>query len=138
MSRIPSRVFPGPEQLFLAAALSGFISVAMGAFGTHGLKTRIPTDLLAAFQTGVQYQFWHTLAILAIAMLWRQDPGSRLLGWSGVAMLAGILLFSGSLYGLSLTQLRWFGIVTPFGGVSFLAGWLLLALDRALVLRDRY
>lgn len=123
--------------LFLAfAAVSGFIAVAMGALGAHALKGRLAPDLVAAYQTAVQYQFWHTLAMLWIAGLWRQRLESGLLSWSAVAMLAGIVLFSGSLYALVLTEQRWFGIITPFGGLSFLAGWLLLVLDRVGVLRS--
>lgn len=117
------------------AALSGFMGVAMGAFGAHGLKGKLAADLMAAFQTAVQYQLWHTLAVLAIACLWRSSPDSRLAGWSAGAMLVGILLFCGSLFALSLTEQRWLGSITPLGGVCFLSGWLLLAIDRVLALR---
>jgi uncharacterized membrane protein YgdD (TMEM256/DUF423 family) len=109
------------------AAISGFVGVAMGAFGAHGLRGQRAPELLAAFQTGVQYLLWHALALLLIAELWRRYPDSSLLRWSAVAMAAGIVLFSGSLFLLVLTEQRWLGMVTPFGGVSFMLGWLLLA-----------
>jgi len=137
VSRASAPVVSGPALLSSVAALSGFVGVAVGAFSAHALKARIAHDLLAAVQTGVQYQFWHTLAVLSIAIFWQQRPHSRLLGWSGAAMLAGIVLFSGSLYALGLTGQRGFGIITPFGGLSLLAGWLLLALDRILLFRNR-
>lgn len=120
-----------PAGLSTIAAVSGLIGVAMGAFGAHGLTKSVPADLLAAFQTGVHYQLWHTLALMVIANLWRERPESRLLAWSGTAMLVGIVLFSGSLFALTLTGQRWLGIITPFGGGGLLLGWLLLALDRA-------
>ncbi|RYU63318.1 DUF423 domain-containing protein [Methylolobus aquaticus] len=111
----------------LFAAISGFVGVAMGAFGAHGLRGQRAPELLAAFQTGVQYLFWHALALLLIAALWCRSPDSSLLRWSAAAMAAGIALFSGSLFVMVLTEQRWLGMVTPFGGVSFMLGWLLLA-----------
>jgi uncharacterized membrane protein YgdD (TMEM256/DUF423 family) len=116
------------RRLRVFAASSGFVGVAMGAFGAHGLRGQRAPELLAAFQTGVQYLFWHALAMLVIAELWRREPASRLLAWSAGAMAAGIVLFSGSLFVLVLTEQRWLGAITPFGGVSFMVGWLLLAL----------
>jgi uncharacterized membrane protein YgdD (TMEM256/DUF423 family) len=111
---------------WVLAALSGFVTVLAGAFGSHGLEGRIAERLLAAFGTGVRYQAWHTLAIL-IVLVWRaQRPlrGQRLvLGLWG----AGIVLFSGSLYALALSGITALGLITPFGGVSFLAGWIALA-----------
>jgi uncharacterized membrane protein YgdD (TMEM256/DUF423 family) len=111
----------------LLAALSGFAAVALGAFGAHGLKARLGTDLLAVYQTGVQYHFYHTLALLAVALLALQAPQLSSLRWSGWLFAAGILIFSGSLYVLALSGVRWLGAITPFGGVAFLGGWLLLA-----------
>ena len=116
-----------PWRVRLFAAVSGFVGVAMGAFGAHGLRGQRAPELLAAFQTGVQYLFWHALALLLIAALWCRSPDSSLLRWSAAAMAAGIVLFSGSLFVLVLTEQRWLGMVTPFGGVSFMLGWLLLA-----------
>lgn len=110
---------------WIAVALSGFITVAAGAFGAHGLEGRIPHALLKAFETAVRYQAWHTLACLGI-LVWQQItdvPGQRLvLGlWA-----AGMLLFSGSLYLLALTGTRAIGMVTPIGGVLLMLGWLAL------------
>lgn len=107
----------------------------MGAFGAHGLKGKLALDAMSVFHTAVQYQLWHSVAVLAIANLWRSSASARLAGWSGVVMLAGIVLFSGSLFAFSLTGQRWFGMITPFGGVGLICGWLLLAIDRALAFR---
>ena len=116
-----------PSRVRVFAAISGFVGVAMGAFGAHGLRGQRTPELLAALQTGVQYLFWHALALLLIAELLRRSPDSSPLRWSAVAMAAGIVMFSGSLFVLVLTEQRWLGMVTPFGGVSFMLGWLLLA-----------
>jgi uncharacterized membrane protein YgdD (TMEM256/DUF423 family) len=111
-------------------ALSGFVSVAAGAFGAHALKARLAPDLLAAFETGARYQMFHALALLAVALLLPRFPGAAL-AWAGWLFLAGTLLFSGSLYALALSGVRVLGAVTPLGGVAFLAGWLALALAAA-------
>jgi uncharacterized membrane protein YgdD (TMEM256/DUF423 family) len=111
---------------FLAlAAASGFLAVALGAFGAHGLKTMLSPDLLDIFETGVRYQMYHALALLAVALLAGRSE-STMLGWSGWLFVAGTVVFSGSLYILSLTGIRWLGAITPIGGVCFLAGWALL------------
>jgi uncharacterized membrane protein YgdD (TMEM256/DUF423 family) len=115
------------KNFLVAAALSGFLAVALGAFGAHGLKQRLSADLLAVFQTGVQYHFYHTFALLAVGLLMLQMPTSGALRWSGILFIAGIVVFSGSLYILSLTGVRWLGAITPLGGVAFLVAWLLLA-----------
>ena len=114
------------KRLFLIfSAVSGFFSVALGAFAAHGLQSIISEKLLQTFQTGVDYQFIHTLALLSIALL----PGStRLLLLAGWSFIIGILLFSGSLYLLTLTGMRFLGAVTPFGGTLFLVGWASLAI----------
>jgi len=112
----------------LLAALNGFVAVALGAFGAHGLKQKLSADMLAVYQTGVQYHFYHTLALLAVAVLMLNVAHGNLLRWSGALFIAGIVIFSGSLYVLSVTGIRWLGAITPIGGVAFLAGWLLLAL----------
>lgn len=109
------------------AAFFGFSGVALGAFAAHGLKTRLTPDYLAVFQTGTHYQLIHTLALLAVALLSRHLPG-RLLNTAGWMFALGILLFSGSLYALTLTGISTLGIITPFGGLAFLAGWLCLGL----------
>lgn len=116
-----------PKNYLVIAALSGFFAVALGAFGAHGLKQRLSADMLAVFQTGVQYQFYHTFALLAVALLMLHMPANNSLRWSGILFIAGIAVFSGSLYVLSLSGVRWLGAITPLGGVAFMAGWLLLA-----------
>jgi uncharacterized membrane protein YgdD (TMEM256/DUF423 family) len=115
------------KHYLMAAALSGFIAVALGAFGAHGLKQRLSADLLAVFQTGVQYHFYHTFALLAVGLLMLHMPTNASLRWSGILFIAGIVIFSGSLYVLSLTGVKWLGAITPLGGVAFLVAWLLLA-----------
>ena len=111
---------------FLIGALSAFVGVAAGAFGAHGLKSRLSEDLLAVFETGVRYQMYHAFGLFAAAWAHTRWPGS-LTAASGWLFLAGTLVFSGSLYALSLTGQRWLGAVTPIGGLAFLAGWLCLA-----------
>ncbi len=110
------------------AAVSGLLAVVLGAFAAHGLKGKIEAPLLAAFQTGVHYQFYHTLALLLLALVSLHLPQSGALYWSGWAFIAGIVLFSGSLYGLALGGPSWLGPITPLGGLSFILGWLLLLL----------
>ncbi|MFF7706426.1 DUF423 domain-containing protein [Pseudomonas sp. NPDC007930] len=106
----------------MLAAFFGFTGVALGAFAAHGLKNRLSAEYLAIFQTGVQYQLIHALALLALAALSSTLQG-RLLAWAGGLFAVGILLFSGSLYLLTLTGVGKLGIVTPLGGALFLAGW---------------
>ncbi|EJM71769.1 DUF423 domain-containing protein [Pseudomonas sp. GM55] len=111
----------------MLAAFFGFTGVGLGAFAAHGLKNRLTPEYLTIFHTGVTYQLVHTLALLGVALLATQIPG-RLLTWAGASFAIGILLFSGSLYLLTLTGISKLGIVTPFGGLAFLAGWLCLGL----------
>lgn len=111
----------------MLAAFFGFTGVALGAFAAHGLKNRLSADYLAIFHTGVTYQLVHTLALLGVALLATQIPG-RLMAWAGASFVIGILLFSGSLYLLTLTGISKLGIVTPFGGLAFLIGWFCLGL----------
>jgi uncharacterized membrane protein YgdD (TMEM256/DUF423 family) len=111
--------------LLSLAACSAMISVVLGAFAAHGLKSKLSETLLNTFQTGVQYQMYHSLALILLAILYRQVPQS-LLFYSAGFMFAGIILFSGSLYMLALTQLKWFGPITPIGGLCFIVGWALL------------
>lgn len=114
-------------RLWLAlAAIYGFLGVALGAFGAHALRGRLGEDLLAVYRTGVDYQLHHTLALLAVGVLAQLRP-APLLHYAGLCFALGILLFSGSLYGLALTGIRAFGPITPLGGLLFLAGWALLA-----------
>ncbi len=116
------------KHFLLLAAASGLLAVILGAFGSHGLRGKLDANLLSAFQTGVEYQFYHTLALLAVALLLLRFPHLGLLTWAGLAFVAGILLFCGSLYALALGGPRWLGPVTPLGGLSFMLGWLCLLL----------
>ncbi|MBN3862991.1 DUF423 domain-containing protein [Pseudomonas frederiksbergensis] len=111
----------------MLAAFFGFTGVALGAFAAHGLKNRLSAEYLAIFHTGVTYQLVHTLALLGVALLATQIPG-RLTAWAGASFSIGILLFSGSLYLLTMTGVSKLGIVTPFGGLAFLVGWFCLGL----------
>jgi len=109
------------------AALLLFAAVGLGAFGAHALKTRLAPDMQAIWQTAVQYHAWHALGLLGVGLFTMQRPdapGASLAAW---LFVAGIVLFSGSLYALALSGLRGLGAVTPFGGVAFLAGWLAFA-----------
>jgi uncharacterized membrane protein YgdD (TMEM256/DUF423 family) len=110
----------------MCAGVAGFLGVALGAFGAHALKTRVSPDLLAVFETGVRYQMYHVFALLAAAWAWARWP-SRKFAIAGGLFIAGIVIFSGSLYLLALTGVRWLGAITPLGGLAFLAGWLCLA-----------
>ena len=115
------------DRLFFAlGSLAAFLAVGLGAFGAHALKQRLTPDLLAIFEVGVRYQVYHALALLAVAWATSRWPGAwvHAAGW---LFLAGIVVFSGSLYVLSLTGMRWLGAITPLGGLAFLTGWLCLA-----------
>jgi uncharacterized membrane protein YgdD (TMEM256/DUF423 family) len=111
----------------MAASISGFLAVAIGAFGAHGLKQKISEEMMAVYQTGVQYHFYHTLALLGVGILLQQFPQSLALKVSGWGMLLGMLVFSGSLYLLVLSGTRWLGAITPIGGLALLVAWLALA-----------
>ena len=108
----------------LAGTLCGALGVVLGAFGAHALRRTLTPELLSAYQTGVLYQLIHALALIAVALAARELAGP-LLTAAGISILAGIVLFSGSLYILSLTGIRFVGIITPIGGVAFIVGWLL-------------
>ena len=114
---------PAAKFFLVIGGINAALAVMLGAFGAHALKARLPAELLAAYQTGVQYHFYHALGLLLVGLAVAQLPGLVSLKWSGGLMLAGIVLFSGSLYGLSLSELRWLGAVTPFGGAAFMAAW---------------
>jgi uncharacterized membrane protein YgdD (TMEM256/DUF423 family) len=111
----------------MLAAFFGFTGVALGAFAAHGLKNRLSAEYLAIFHTGVTYQLVHTLALFGVALLAAHIPG-RLVNWAGISFTVGILLFSGSLYVLTMTGISKLGIITPFGGLAFLLGWFFLGL----------
>lgn len=111
-------------KLFLIlASCNGFIAVLLGAFAAHGLKSKLTESLLTTFQTGVQYHMYHSLALFAVGLLALQFPTNNAFRLSGYLFLVGILLFSGSLYTLSLSGIRWVGAITPLGGVAFLLAW---------------
>ncbi len=120
------------KAFLIIASLSGALSVALGAFAAHGLKKVLPPASLLTFETGVRYQFYHTFALLAVAILYSKIPAKWMV-WSGYSFITGIVLFSGSLYCLAfvydeMSGLRKLGIITPFGGLFFIAGWLLLGI----------
>jgi len=112
----------------LLGAISAFTGVAMGAFGAHALKAVLSPEMLEVYKTGVNYQMWHALGLIGIALIPRQTQESQLILWAGHLMFAGIVLFSGSLYLLTILNLKWLGMITPLGGVAFLGAWLLITL----------
>lgn len=109
------------------AAIAMFLAVALGAFGAHALKARLSADMAAVWHTAVQYHAWHALALFGLGLLMLHWPERADLGLASWLLLAGIVVFSGSLYALALTGARQLGAVTPIGGVLFLAGWAVLA-----------
>ena len=109
------------------AAFSGALAVTLGAFGAHGLRGKIEPRLMETFQTAGEYQMIHSVALLMVALMISHFGRTLALDISIYAFIGGIILFSGSLYGLALTELRWLGPVTPLGGLFFIAGWLALA-----------
>ncbi|SDZ66823.1 Uncharacterized membrane protein YgdD, TMEM256/DUF423 family [Evansella caseinilytica] len=112
---------------FILGSINGFLFVALGAFGAHALKPRLEAGgYLETYQTAVQYQMVHTLAIIAVAILIHYSGATGLLNGAGWAFFIGIVLFSGSLYALSITGISVLGAITPIGGVAFLAGWAML------------
>jgi len=116
------------------AAFLGALSVALGAFGAHGLKKLVEPETVNSFETGVRYQFYHAIALFLVAILFEKSP-TKLLRWAGYCFLIGILLFSGSLYLLTALKatdtvgLSGIGIITPFGGLFFILGWVLIFLN---------
>ncbi|MBB5391688.1 MULTISPECIES: DUF423 domain-containing protein [unclassified Herbaspirillum] len=112
--------------LVVAGAINMFIAVGCGAFGAHGLKKMLSEDMLAVWHTAVTYQAMHALGMIAVALLLPRFGGA-MMRWAGNLMLAGIVIFSGSLYLLALTGTRVLGAITPIGGAAFLAAWLLVA-----------
>ncbi len=115
----------GAKLFLTAGGLAALAAVVLGAFGAHALKSRLSAEMLAVWHTGVEYHVYHALGLLAVGLVATQLPESALLKWSGWLMLAGIALFSGSLYALALSGERWLGAITPIGGLGFLAAWAL-------------
>lgn len=115
-------------KLFITlAALSGMFAVIFGAFGAHGLRGKLDNYAMGVFETAVQYHFYHALALLAVGIIALSQPHTTLLKSSGWLFLLGTLIFSGSLYILALSGVKWLGAVTPLGGLAFIAGWACLA-----------
>ena len=110
---------------YLCAGAAGFVGVALGAFAAHGLRTKLAPDLFVAFETAVRYQMYHVFALCAAAWAWARWQ-HKIFSVAGWLFVAGILVFSGSLYLLALTGNRWLGAITPFGGMALLTGWLCL------------
>lgn len=117
--------------VIMLAGINGFLAVSLGAFAAHLLRDRLSPELLNTFQTGVQYHMYHALTLLGIGLMMINFPTANLLRISAYLMLAGIVLFSGSLYLLSMTGIRWLGAITPLGGLCFLAAWTLIVLFAA-------
>lgn len=113
------------KSILTIAAISGLMAVALGAFGAHALKKMISPEMLEVYKTGVQYQFYHTFALLAVGVLMYFNT-SKALQWSGYLFVVGILLFSGSLYVMTITGIKALGIITPFGGTVWITAWFLL------------
>ena len=110
----------------IIGAINAFLAVALGAFGAHGLADKLEPKYLDIWKTGVTYQMFHATGLMIVAILLGKIPSSALFSWSGWLMLIGIILFSGSLYALSLTKVGILGAITPLGGVAFLAAWVLM------------
>jgi uncharacterized membrane protein YgdD (TMEM256/DUF423 family) len=115
----------------LLAAILGFLGVAIGAFGAHGLRSRVTPEMLAVFETGVRYQMYHVFALLIVSAAIGHLGNARLLMMAGWFFFAGIVIFSGSLYALALTSTGMLGAITPVGGIALLIGWACLALFAA-------
>ncbi|GLH64012.1 MULTISPECIES: DUF423 domain-containing protein [Bacillaceae] len=114
------------KMFVLLGAINAFLAVALGAFGAHGLEGKIPDRYLEIWKTGVQYQMFHALGLFVVGLLLGKFPNISLLTTAGWIMFIGIVLFSGSLYVLSVTQIKPLGMITPFGGVAFLIAWVLI------------
>jgi len=120
------------KKFLVTASILGAVAVVLGAFGAHGLKAIVSSDTVSVFDTGVRYQFYHVFALFVVGILYERCPGN-MIRWAGVSFIAGIILFSGSLYAITAMKasekvgLEGIGIVTPIGGLFFIIGWLLLA-----------
>jgi uncharacterized membrane protein YgdD (TMEM256/DUF423 family) len=114
------------KTFLILGSLSSFLAVALGAFAAHSLKEKLPPDMLAVFEVGVRYHLYHSLALFVVAWISSQFPGTNIpvAGWFFVA---GMILFSGSLYLMSVTGMKWLGMITPLGGLCFLGGWVWIA-----------
>jgi uncharacterized membrane protein YgdD (TMEM256/DUF423 family) len=129
-----SKPLPTAKAALAVGSIAMMMAVAAGAFGAHVLKKALDPELMAIYQTAVQYHIYHALGLLVIGLLSLYITSGALLRWSSLLMIIGIVLFSGSLYALSLSGVRWFGAITPIGGIALLGSWLLLAIA---VLKNR-
>ena len=122
---MPEKIILMPVQkiFVLSGAILGFLAVAIGAFAAHALKQKLSTEMHGIFEVGVRYQMYHALAIIIVALLYPYAP-STLMKAAGISFLIGTIIFSGSLYILALSGIKWLGAITPIGGVLFLAGWI--------------
>lgn len=109
------------------AAINCALAVALGAFAAHGLKGQLAASSLVTFETGVRYHFYHALGLLGLGVALKAQAVPLTANFAAILLQSGILLFSGSLYLLAVTEIRWLGIITPFGGLAFIAGWIVLA-----------
>lgn len=114
--------------LFMLASLLGGVGVGLGAFGAHAMRGRIAENLIANYETGVRYHFYHALALFAVVIAIQRWPNSTLPVIAGWLFVIGVVIFSGSLYVMAFTGLRWLGAITPIGGVALIAGWVCLLL----------
>ena len=121
-------VSPTAKLFFILGGINAALVVMLDAFGALGLQTKISAEMLAVYQTGVHYHLFHALGLLVVGLVATQIADSTYLKWSGWLMLAGIVLFSGSLYVLSVSGLRWLGMVTPLGGTAFILAWALFVM----------
>jgi uncharacterized membrane protein YgdD (TMEM256/DUF423 family) len=113
---------------FILATILGGLGVALGAFGAHALRDIVSPSLLVTFETGVRYQMYHAFALFGVVVALSRWPESNLAVWAGWLFVAGVVIFSGSLYALALSGQRWLGAITPIGGVAFISGWICLLL----------
>lgn len=117
------------QKIFLTVgSITMALAVMLGAFGAHGLKSKLTEEMLNIYNTGVNYHFYHAIGLLILGLIAGYMPESALLKWSGWLMVAGILIFSGSLYILSISNISWLGAITPVGGLCLISSWILLAL----------
>jgi len=116
------------KRFIFIGSLSAAIAVIFGAFGAHYVRSQISHEMLAVYQTGVQYHMYHSLALIAIGLIIKNIKPSALLQLAGWVMLFGMVMFSGSLYVLSITQIRWLGFITPIGGTAFVVAWVMTAI----------
>lgn len=124
------QLLPATARLFLSlGSISAALAVMFGAFGAHALRARLTPDMLAVYHTGSQYHFYHAFGLILIGLIALHLPELAFLRAAGWLMVAGTVLFSGSLYLLAVTGNRWLGAVTPLGGLAFIAAWILLAIS---------